>query len=164
MKHRFFLLVTAVGVTMAATSFLLFLFGSTQLTQAELPRAEITPTSIPTPRPPARPIEIWHPTGPRNLINPPPEFPTPVIRVLIDLNVDTDRYDELGVRQEQQAAILELRCDPPAPPEAPYPGTLDGCLEGGAGITYLNEIVDAGIMTRQEVNDTFAGLVVQEWR
>jgi hypothetical protein len=144
--------------------FMLFMLESPQLTQADLPVVQATPTPAPPPAPTVPPVEIHLPSGPRNFIPAAYAFPTPFIPVPVDLNTDRDRYEEMGLTSAQQTAIFRLRCEPPVPPRAPYNGHLDGCNGPGAGITYLDEIVEAGIMTRQEVNDTIGGRAVQQWR
>jgi hypothetical protein len=161
---RLFLGLLVMGGVVAATMFVLFLVQSPQLTQADLPVIETEPTPTPTPSPTLPPVEVHLPSGPRNFVPAAYQFPTPYVPIPIDLNLDRDRYDEMGLTAEQSTAIFRLRCEPPVPPRTPYSGHLDGCNGPGAGIMYLDEIVEAGIMSRQEVNDAIAGRTVQQWR
>ena len=161
-------LLLGVGVTasiLTGAVFVLFMVRSPQISPSDLTAPPIEPSPTPTPWPSPTPVVIEEPSGPRNLITPPTVAPSPVVADLIDLNTDSHRYIELGLNLQQESAIFALRCAPPVPPQPPYDGVLEGCDNGGgAGITFLDQVVEAGIMTRQEINDTFADLVVQQWR
>ena len=164
MRHGLVVGTVVVGGVLTATVFAMFLLKSAQLTLADLPAPEAEPTRTPTPRPTIAPVEIWRPAGTQDLAGSAVDTPIPFIPDLIDLNIEPHRYSELGISPEKELALFRLRCELPVPPRTFYEGVLEGCNGGGGGITYLDDAVDAGIMTRQEANDTIAGLVVQQWR
>jgi hypothetical protein len=81
-----------------------------------------------------------------------------------DLNIDHQFYGALGLSTEQAQALFALRCTPAELPFKPYPAPLEGCGPQASGIVVLDQIVDAGIMTEDEVIELLAGKVAQAWR
>jgi hypothetical protein len=91
--------------------------------------------------------------------------PTPTYHYAINLNTDLGLYDVLSLTPAQADAIRHLRCVPAVPPAAPYPSRLDGCdSRDAAGISYLDDIVEAGIMSKEEVDAVLTGHVFHAWR
>ena len=83
---------------------------------------------------------------------------------LVDLNfATTGMLATLGLSPGQAREIFILRCTPAESPYIPYPAELDGCGSNAAGIVRLQQIVDAGILTEEEVVDHLVGRVVQTW-
>lgn len=82
----------------------------------------------------------------------------------LDLNLDFQAYTTvLGLSNAQAGALFRLRCAPAVPPFSPYPISLEGCGPDAMGIVVLDQVVDAGVMTEEEVIDLLVGKVRQTW-
>ena len=125
---------------------------------------DMAPTVVPT-KTPTHIAVSRVPATPPPLATRPPVLPTPSpAPQLLDLNfATTGALTALGLTPDQARQIFVLRCTPAQPPYIPYAGELEGCGPAATGIVRLRQIVDAGILTAEEVVEFFSGKVVQTW-
>lgn len=150
---------------MAAAGLLVLARQTPQLEGTDLPTPlpSSSPIPSPLPTPALSDVEIRITPAPATPVQTAAPSETP-FEYAINLNTDIQMYPLLSLPPDVEQALLDLRCAPAVPPETPYPDYLEGCGANAAGIMFLDDIVEAGIMTVEEVDLVLADKVFQTWR